>query len=167
MSKKALSSAVTAVILAVIAIALASFIGKTYTALPDGTKEFKSIVEGCSKMSASKVKDSYGRSTLSSIHYDIPSLVSCETIDDYLKACGLTFDYMQDGGVTDKVYFVSAIKGNIPYSDLNEMYSLNDYNVIYAVVGADYTDADGEQKTAYELFYVLYSEKDHGILKIS
>ena len=162
MSKKATASAVIAVILAVIAIALASVIGKTYTALPDGTKEFRSIVDGCSAMSESKVRNSYGKSIL----YSIPSLVGCETIDDYLKACGMKFSYMQDGGVTDRVYFVSAVKEPGEYDEWLGLLGNTDYSVIHTVVGADYTDADGEQKTAYEDFYAIYSDSSNGIITI-
>ena len=163
MSKKAASSAVTAVILAAIAIAIAVFIGKTYTALPDGTKEFKSIVEGCADMSESKVKSSYGRSAL----YSVPSLVGCTTIDEYLQACGLRFDYMYDGGVTDNVYFISAVK-EVDTSDdeISRFLGLGDYTVIHTVVGANYTDTEGSKKTTYEDFYAIYSESGNGILYI-
>ena len=162
MSKKASASALTAVVLAIIAIALAVFIGKTYTALPDGTKEFRSIVDGCSAMSESKVKDSYGRSTF----YSVPSLVGCTTIDDYLKACGMKFGYMQDGGTTDKVYFVSAVKEPGEYDEWLSLFGSSGYTGIHAVVGADYTNADGEKKTAYEDFYAIYSESGNGIITI-
>lgn len=163
MSKKASASALTALILAAIAIALAVFIGKTYTALPDGTKEFRSIVDGCSAMSESKVKDSYGRSTF----YSVPSLVGCTTIDDYLKSCGMKFGYMQDGGTTDKVYFVSAVKEVVTSDDkISNLLGMGDYTLIHTVVGADYTNADGEKKTAYEDFYAIYSESGNGIITI-
>lgn len=160
MSKKSMISAALAAVLLIVAIVLSTVLFGGLSALSDGAKQFKSIVNGCSKMSASAVQSNYGRSSF----YSAPSLVGCETIDDYMKSCGLKFGYMsEEGNTTQKVYFVSASE-SAEFED--SWFTQDEFSFIQAVVGADYLDSEGETKTAYKGFTVVCS-KNGGVLGIS
>ncbi|MCM1055108.1 MAG: hypothetical protein NC394_06240 [Bacteroides sp.] len=158
MSKKSVIGAALAAVLLIVGIVLAVLLGGV-SSLPDGAKQFRGIVNGCSKMSASAVQSNYGRSAL----YSPPSLVGCETIDDYMKSCGLKFNYMkEEGNVTERVYFVSASES----SEVEDVFfGQGEFSIIGAVVGADYVNAEGEKKTAYKSFTVICSSKG-GILSV-
>lgn len=160
MSKKSIICAALAAALLIVAIVLSTLLFGGLSALPAGAKQFKGIVDGCSKMSSSAVQSNYGRSNL----YSAPSLVGCETIEDYMKSCGLRFDYMrEDGNTTQRVYFVSASESS-EFEDI--FFGQGEFSIIQAMVGADYLNSDGESKTAYKNFTVICS-KNGGILDIS
>lgn len=153
MSKKSMISAALAAVFLIAAIVLSTVLFGGLSALPDGAKQFKSVVNGCSKMSASAVQSNYGRSSF----YSAPSLVGCETIDDYMKSCGLKFGYMsEEGNTTQKVYFVSASEST-EFED--SWFTQEEFSFIQAVVGADYLNSEGETKTAYKSFTVVCSKK--------
>lgn len=159
MSKKSMISAALAAVLLIAAIVLSIVLFGGISALPDGAKQFKNVVNGCSKMSASAVQSNYGRSSV----YSAPSLVGCETIDDYMKSCGIEFSYMQEeGNTTQRVYFVSSAEG----AEYEDNWLLQDeISLFQVVVGADYLNSDGETKTAYGNFMVVCG-KNGGILAI-
>lgn len=160
MSKKSIICAALAAVFLIISIVLTVVLFGSFSSLPKGADRFKNIVNGCSKMSSSAVQDSYGRSSI----YSAPSLIGCETVDDYMKACGMRFGYMsEDGCTTQKVYFVSA---SAVTEDEYDWFGQDEFSFIQAVVGADYVNSEGETNTAYKNFTVICSKKG-GVLAIS
>lgn len=131
--------------------------------MPPGISEFKTIIKGCVSRSEKDILDCYGQS----MYFSEPSLSEYETIDDYLKSCELTFEYMSDKdaeNVTTNVFFVSAVNNTLTWKSF---YSMDNYPVIHTVVGAEYIGSDGISKTEYKDFYIIYSKEDGGILTVS
>lgn len=128
---------------------------------PDGLSALEGVLNGCNNKSEKEIVKNFVSSDY------ISSFSSCVTPDDYLKKCGISFDYMYDEeNVTEKFYLVGTAAEDEEVTELNEIMSSAsiDYKMIEAYIAADYKDADGNARTA--MTTVVLTVNDGKILYI-
>ncbi len=140
-----LIAAACALVLLIVMCVIAGGIKK----LPDNCQTVNSLLDACMDLSESKITKYFGNQVYT------PNFSSCVTADDYLSACGISFDYMRDDSckLTD-VKFLGAEE----VSDDDELLgyvSSNSGEISRVYITAEYTDGDGAERTAVSGFYVV------------
>ena len=126
---------------------------------PEGISALESLLDGCNKKSEKAITASFFSGDYSG------SFSSCVTPDDYLRKCGISFDYMYDEeNVTEKFYLIGASAEDDEVNEIMTAVS-PDYKIIEAYIAADYKDADGNKQTA--MTTVTFTAKDGKIFYIS
>lgn len=128
---------------------------------PSGLSALEGVLNGCNNKSEKEIVKNF-----ISADY-VSSFSSCVTPDDYLKKCGIRFDYMYDEeNVTEKFYLVGTAAEDKEVNELNEIMSSAsiDYKMIEAYIAADYKDAKGNAHTA--MTTVVLTVNDGKILYI-
>ena len=128
---------------------------------PEGISALESLLDGCNKKSEKAITASFFSGDYSG------SFSSCVTPDDYLRKCGISFDYMYDEeNVTEKFYLVGTAAESDDVTELNSIMSSAslDYKMIEAYIAADYKDAKGNECTA--MTTVVITVNDGKILYI-
>ena len=141
MNKNIISAAICAV-LAAGTIICSVAAGKS-AEMPEGKAALNKIISGCEKMSPSKITANYSGSA-----YSVPTFDSCAVKEDYLRVCGISFDYMyNEKCTTEKIYIAGA---NDKTAADNSMESLNSllegavkYNTSEFYITAEYIDENG------------------------
>lgn len=129
---------------------------------PDGISALEGMLDGCNKKSEKAIISNFFSSEFSG------SFSSCVTPDDYLRKCGITFDYMYDDtNVTEKFYLIGTAAEDDDTKEVNDLMSSisSDYKIIEAYIAADYKDADGNKQTA--MTTVTFTAKEGKIFYIS
>ena len=128
---------------------------------PAGISALEGVLDGCNKKSEKAIVSNFVTGEYSA------SFSSCVTPDDYLKKCGISFDYMyDDANVTEKFYLVGTAS-NQEMDEVNSLMSSlsTEYEMLEAYIAADYTNADGNSQTA--MTTVTFTVKDGKIFYIS
>ena len=126
---------------------------------PEGISALESLLDGCNKKSEKAITASFFSGDYSG------SFSSCVTPDDYLRKCGISFDYMYDEeNVTEKFYLIGASAEDDEVNEIMTAVS-PDYKIIEAYIAAVYKDADGNKQTA--MTTVTFTAKDGKIFYIS
>lgn len=128
---------------------------------PEGISALEGLLDGCNKKSEKAIVSNFLSGDFSA------SFSSCVTPDDYLRKCGISFNYMYDEeNVTEKFYLIGSAAENDDIKEVNDiMSSVSDYKMIEAYIAADYKDADGNKQTAMTTVY--FTVKDGKIFYIS
>ncbi len=129
---------------------------------PDGIAALEGVLNGCNKKSEKAIAGNFYAGEFSA------SFSSCVTPDDYLKKCGIRFDYMYDEeNKTEKFYLIGAAAESDDIKEMNSIMSsvASDYKMIEAYIAADYKDADGNKQTA--MTTVSFTVKDGKIFFIA
>lgn len=129
---------------------------------PDGISALESLLDGCNKKSEKAITASFTSGDYTG------NFSSCVTPDDYLRKCGISFDYMYDeGNVTEKFYLIGTAAEDEDIKETNNLMSSVslDYSIIEAYIAADYKDADGNSQTAMKT--VTFTAKDGKIFYIN
>lgn len=129
---------------------------------PDGISALEGVLNGCNKKSEKTIASNFYADEFSA------SFSSCVTPDDYLRKCGIKFDYMYDEeNVTEKFYLIGTAAESDDVKEMNSIMSsiASDYKMIEAYIAADYKDADGNKQTA--MTTVSFTVKDGKIYFIA
>ena len=159
MNKGIISIIVAVVLLISSIISGALFFGCSKA--PDGLSALEGVLNGCNNKSEKEIVKNF-----ISADY-LSSFSSCVTPDDYLKKCGIRFDYMYDEeNITEKFYLVGTAAESDDVTELNSIMSTAslDYKMIEAYIAADYKDANGNERTA--MTTVVLTVNDGKILYI-
>lgn len=156
MNSKAKSSLIVAALALVVMIAAIAALCKI-TALPDSCKGVKKLIKACEAQSERQITACMSDSAYTG------GFSSCVTVEDYLSACGISFDFMKDESC--KLKEVKLV-GSAEITDSNILEYIGNYtnrNVSYIFIAAEYTDSEGAERNAVQSYYVI-SDKTNGKL---
>ncbi|MGN0609985.1 MAG: hypothetical protein ACI4J6_12315 [Oscillospiraceae bacterium] len=160
MNSKAKSSLIAAVLALVVLIAAIVSLCKI-TALPDSCKTVEKLIKGCEAQSERQIS-----TCLSSSAY-FGGFSSCVTVEDYLSACGISFDFMKDESCRLKEV---KLVGSAEITDSDTIEKISSYtnkDVSYIFIAAEYTDSEGAEKNAVQSYYVISDSIDGKLVNIS
>lgn len=152
MSRNIKASVIVSAVLAVLII-LSALVTAKSAASPSGMSAVKKLVSACENKSESKIEKCFSNNSM--------SFSGCVTTEDYLKKCGLGFDYMYDEScTTEKVYIIGS-GSSLSAAEISELNyaSYSNFEAAVAYIGADYTDAEGISHSTAKSVYVLSDAK--------
>lgn len=140
MNKTITSIAITVVF--VVAAIIFAVLFKGCSKAPEGTDAIEKMLEGCNSRSESAILANFTSGDYLSV------FSSCVTPDDYLRKCGVTFDYMSDeGNVTERFYLIGTASAEEGESSKDVFSGYTGTQNIEAYIAADYKDSEGNAMT--------------------
>ncbi len=159
MNKSVISIIVSCVLLIGVILSAVLFAG--FCKSPEGLSSLEGVLDGCNKKSEKAIMSNFASTEYAA------SFSSCVTSDDYLKRCGISFDYMSnENNVTEKFYLVGAAAESEDTEKANNFLSAvsSGYKMVEAYIAADYKGTDGNTHTA--MTTVTLAVKDGKIVYI-
>lgn len=160
MNSKAKSSLIAAVLALAVLIAAIAALCKI-TDLPDSCGTVKKLIKACEAQSEKQITACLSDSAYYS------GFSSCVTVEDYLSACGISFDFMRDESCSLKEV---KLVGSAEITDSDIIENISNYtnrDVSYIFITAEYTDSEGAERSAVQSYYVTSDKTDGKLINIS
>lgn len=159
MNNKAKGSLIAAVLALAVLIAAIAALCKI-TALPDSCGMVEKLIKGCEAQSEKQIT-----ACMSSKAY-LSGFASCVTVEDYLSACGIYFDFMKDEKCKLKEVKLAGA-AEITDSEALEYINKANKDASYIFITAEYIDSEGAEQSAVQSYYVISDNTDGKLISIS